>query len=47
MILVDDIWLVDEASIENGMRLGLEHLGLLLEPVGSLGLATAYAMRDQ
>ena len=45
--LVDDIWLVDEASIEEGMRLGLEHLGLLLEPAGALGLAAAYAMRDQ
>ncbi|MCC5903501.1 MAG: pyridoxal-phosphate dependent enzyme [Halomonas sp.] len=45
--IVDDIWLVDEASIENGMRLGLEHLGLLLEPAGALGLAAAYARRDQ
>lgn len=45
--LVDDIWLVDEASIEKGMRLGLEHLGLLLEPAGALGLAAAYAMRGQ
>ncbi|MGO3770746.1 MAG: threonine ammonia-lyase [Vreelandella alkaliphila] len=45
--LVDDIWLVDEASIEEGIRLGLEHLGLLLEPAGALGLAAAYAMRDQ
>ncbi|BBI53744.1 hypothetical protein HORIV_61650 [Vreelandella olivaria] len=45
--LVDDIWLVDEASIEDGMRLGLEHLGLLLEPAGALGLAAAYARRDQ
>ncbi|MEC4768601.1 pyridoxal-phosphate dependent enzyme [Halomonas sp. CUBES01] len=45
--LVDDIWLVDEASIEDGMRLGLEHLGLLLEPAGALGLAAAYAIRGQ
>ncbi|MBT2786180.1 MULTISPECIES: pyridoxal-phosphate dependent enzyme [unclassified Halomonas] len=45
--LVDDIWLVDETSIEDGMRLGLEHLGLLLEPAGALGLAAAYTMRDQ
>lgn len=45
--VVDDIWLVDEARIEEGMRLGLEHLGLLLEPAGALGLAAAYAMRDQ
>lgn len=45
--IVDDIWLVDEASIAEGMRLGLEHLGLLLEPAGALGLAAAYDRRHQ
>jgi threonine dehydratase len=42
-VLVDDMVLVDDASLLDAMRLAADALGLLLEPSGAAGLA---ALRD-
>jgi threonine dehydratase len=41
--LVDDIVLVDDSQMVDGMRLAISSLGLLLEPAGAAGLAAIQA----
>lgn len=45
--LVDDVLLIDEAHIAQGMRLVYQHAGLVLEPAGAVGVAAIVAHRAQ
>jgi threonine dehydratase len=45
--IVDDVMLVREETIIQGMRLAHAHLGLVLEPAGALGIATLLEQRNQ
>jgi threonine dehydratase len=45
--VADDAILVDEASIIAGMRLLLEHAGLIVEPSAALGVAAVLEHRDR
>lgn len=45
--VVDEVLLVDEAAIENAMRLVFETLGLAVEPAGVVGVAAAAVHRTR
>ena len=45
--VADDAVLVQEASIIDGMRLLLEHAGLVVEPSAALGIAAILEDRDR
>jgi threonine dehydratase len=45
--LVDDVLLVDDATILRAMRLLLHHTGLLAEPAGVVGVAAILEHRNQ
>lgn len=47
LVVADDAVLVQEASIIAGMRLFLEHAGLVVEPSAALGLAAILEDRDR
>ena len=47
LLVVDDAVLVQEASIIAGMRMLLDHAGLIVEPSGSLGIAAILEDRDR
>jgi threonine dehydratase len=47
LLVADDAVLVREASIIAGMRLFLEHAGLVVEPSAALGLAAVLEDRDR
>jgi len=42
-LLVDDVVLVDDATIVDAVRLAYDHLGLVVEPAGAVGLAALLA----
>lgn len=44
---VDEVRLVDEASISAAMRLTFDRLGLVVVPAGLLGLAALLAVREE
>jgi threonine dehydratase len=45
--VADDAVLVEESSIIAGMRLLLEHTGLVVEPSAALGVAAVLENRDR
>jgi threonine dehydratase len=45
--LVDDVLLVEDATILEAMRLAHRHLGVVLEPAGAAGLAGVLAGRER
>jgi threonine dehydratase len=45
--LVDDVVLVDDTDLIEGMRLCHEHMGLVVEPAGVAGLAAASRFRER
>jgi len=45
--VVDDVLLVDDATILRAMRLLLHHTGLLVEPSGAVGVAALLTHRDR
>jgi threonine dehydratase/peptide deformylase len=45
--LVDDVLLVDDATIVDAMRMAFEHAGLVLEPSGAAGLAGVLVLRER
>ncbi|HEY3505761.1 MAG TPA: pyridoxal-phosphate dependent enzyme [Actinocatenispora sp.] len=47
LVVADDAVLVQETSIVTGMRLLLEHAGLVVEPSAALGLAAVLEDRDR
>lgn len=47
LVVADDVVLVDEASIMTGMRILLEHAGLVVEPSAALGIAAILEDRDR
>ncbi|MGW3962633.1 threonine ammonia-lyase [Amycolatopsis sp. NPDC005003] len=47
LVVADDAVLVTEASIITGMRLLLEHAGLVVEPSAALGIAAVLEDRDR
>lgn len=47
LLVADDAVLVQEASIVTGMRLLLEHAGLVVEPSAALGIAAILEDRDR
>ncbi|WP_206784895.1 threonine/serine dehydratase [Amycolatopsis sp. MtRt-6] len=47
LVVADDAVLVEEASIIAGMRLLLDHAGLVAEPSAALGIAAILADRDR
>ncbi len=44
--IVDEILLVDDATILRAMQLLLNHAGLIVEPAGAVGVAAAMAYRS-
>ena len=47
LTVADDAVLVDESSIVAGMRMLLEHTGLIVEPSAALGVAAVLEDRDR
>ena len=47
LLVADDAVLVREASIIAGMRMLLDHAGLVVEPSAALGMAATLADRDR
>jgi threonine dehydratase len=47
LLVVDDAVLVQEASIIAGMRMLLDHAGLVVEPSAALGIAAILEDRDR
>ncbi|MEU9336640.1 pyridoxal-phosphate dependent enzyme [Streptomyces sp. NPDC048290] len=47
LVVADDAVLVEEASIKRGMRLLLDHAGLVVEPSAALGVAAVLEDRDR
>jgi threonine dehydratase len=47
LVVADDALLVTEESIKAGMRLLLEHAGLVVEPSAALGIAAVLENRDR
>lgn len=47
LLVADDAVLVEEASIVTGMRMFLDHAGLVVEPSAALGLAAILEDRDR
>jgi threonine dehydratase len=47
LLVADDAMLVQEASIITGMRMLLDHAGLVVEPSTALGIATIVEDRDR
>lgn len=47
LVVADDALLVEEASIVAGMRILLEHAGLVVEPSAALGVAAVLEDRDR
>ena len=47
LLVADDAILVQEASIITGMRMLLEHAGLVVEPSAALGIAAIVEDRDR
>ncbi|MFD2467722.1 threonine ammonia-lyase [Amycolatopsis silviterrae] len=47
LVVADDAVLVEESSIVEGMRLLLEHAGLVVEPSAALGIAAVLEDRDR
>ena len=47
LVVADDAVLVEEASIITGMRMLLEHAGLVVEPSAALGIAAILQDRDR
>jgi threonine dehydratase len=47
LLVADDCLLVEEASIIAGMRLLLQHAGLVVEPSAALGVAAILEDRDR
>ena len=47
LLVADDAVLVSEASIIAGMRMLLEHAGLVVEPSAALGIAAVLEDRDR
>ncbi|MEZ4633234.1 MAG: threonine/serine dehydratase [Deinococcales bacterium] len=45
--LVDEVWLVSEGDIVEGMKVGFGEVGVGLEPAGAVGLATAIRYQNQ
>ena len=46
LILVDDVMLVGEEAIKTGMRLLLQHAGVVVEPSAALGVAAVLENRE-
>jgi threonine dehydratase len=47
LLIADDAVLVHEASITAGMRMFLDHAGLVVEPSAALGIAAILEDRDR
>lgn len=47
LLVADDAFLVQEASITAGMRMLLDHAGLIVEPSAALGIAAILEDRDR
>jgi threonine dehydratase len=47
LILVDDVMLVGEKAIKTGMRLLLQHAGVVVEPSAALGVAAVLENRER
>ena len=47
LVLVDDVMLVGEGAIMTGMRLLLQHAGLVVEPSAALGVAAVLENRER
>ena len=47
LVLLDDVVLVEEDSIKTGMRLLLQHAGVVVEPSAALGIAAVLENRDR
>src|SRR5262249_37315214 len=45
--VVDEILLVDDATILRAMRMLVEHTGIVVEPAGAVGVAAVLANRDR
>jgi threonine dehydratase len=45
--LVDDVVLVDDAVIIQAMKISHQHLGVVLEPSGAVGIAALMAHKDR
>jgi threonine dehydratase len=46
-MLVDDVMLVGEDAIKTGMRLLLQHAGVVVEPSAALGVAAVLENRER
>jgi threonine dehydratase len=47
LILVDDVMLVGQEAIKTGMRLLLQHAGVVIEPSAALGVAAVLENRER
>jgi threonine dehydratase len=47
LVLVDDVMLVGEDAIKTGMRLLLQHAGVVVEPSAALGIAAVLENRER
>ena len=47
LVLVDDVMLVEDDAIKTGMRLLLQHAGVVVEPSAALGIAAVLENRER
>ncbi len=46
-MVVDDVWLIEDDDLLSAMRSAHQHLGIVLEPAGAVGLAAIMKRRDE